>query len=156
MIKIVANHEMIKIVTKYEDGQNIVTIMNSLATPTEEPTSSPGSDCTDVFSKESEEVRLEDDHDDNDDVDDAEVRLEDDHDNNDDVDDDEERRVDYCDAVDNDNDKDDESERMHLDDDHDNDCDSDKNEQDDDSAEGSPFLKCAVSIWALPIRGAGV
>ena len=91
MIKIVANHEMIKIVTKYEDGQNIVTIMNSLATPTEEPTSSPGSDCTDVFSKESEEVRLEDDHDDNDDVDDAEVRLEDDGDNNDDVDDDEER-----------------------------------------------------------------
>ena len=86
MIKIVANHEMIKIVTKYEDGQNIVTIMNSLATPTEEPTSSPGSDCTDIFSKESEEVRLEDDHDNNDDVDDDEERLEDDHDNNDDVD----------------------------------------------------------------------
>ena len=83
--------KMIKMVTNHEDDQNIVTIMNSLASPTEEPTSSPGSDCTDVFSKESEEVRLEDDHDDNDDVDDAEVRLEDDGDNNDDVDDDEER-----------------------------------------------------------------
>ena len=86
---------MIKMVTNYEDDQNIVTIMNSMATPTEEPTSSPGSDCTDVFSKESEEVRLEDDHD-----------------NNDDVDDDEERHVDYCDANDNDNDNDDKSVQM--------------------------------------------
>ena len=79
--------KMIKMATNYEDDQNIVTIMNSMATPTEEPTSSPGSDCTDVFSKESEEVRLEDDHDNNDDVDDAMVRLEDDHDDNDDIDD---------------------------------------------------------------------
>jgi len=30
-------------------------ILCNLATPTEEPTSSPGSDCTDIFSKESEE-----------------------------------------------------------------------------------------------------
>ena len=128
MIKIVANHEMIKIVTKYEDGQNIVTIMNSLATPTEAPTSSPGSDCTDIFSKESEEVRLEDDHDDNDDVDDAEVRLEDDGDNNDDVDDDEER----------------------LEDDHDN------NDDVDDDEEGAspnshkhffPYMGFCASIW---------